>query len=278
LNGGLSIFPGWGKRADNPGRRSAAGLCGLCQSHPGQFPGSERFSRRRDDTTGQESRRNQRAVPITIQANAAQLFTADGKSVLGVHANGGLIGKTAPAAPGEIIVVYATGLGPTSPALIPGQSRQRRPALSRCRGLLSAAIPRPWSRPASYRESGMYTVTVQVPSNAANGDLPLILQVGRPVQRRHPHGSEVMSQIRDHSRIGTRRRGARLKTDQRSSGGKSRGPRWGRLVSPDEDPATSGGREPISGAMDGDCHRESRQTNQPARLSQPCLRSLAGPT
>ena len=33
------------------------------------------------------------AVPLTIQANAPQLFTIDGKNVLGTHANGALLGK-----------------------------------------------------------------------------------------------------------------------------------------------------------------------------------------
>ena len=40
-------------------------------------------------------------MPITIQANAPQLFTVDGKNVLGAHANGSLLSKSAPAAPGE---------------------------------------------------------------------------------------------------------------------------------------------------------------------------------
>src|SRR5260370_624843 len=60
------------------------------------------------------------ALPITVQASAPQLFTSDGKSVLGVHTSSVLLGKAAPSAPGETIVVYGTGLGVTSPALIPG--------------------------------------------------------------------------------------------------------------------------------------------------------------
>jgi len=107
-----------------------------------------------------------------------QLFTATEKACW-AFTRCGLIGKTAPAAPGEIIVVYATGLGPTSPALIPGQSPTEAAGLVTLAGLLSAAITATVVS-ASVRtgESGMYTVTVQVPSNAANGDLPLILQVG----------------------------------------------------------------------------------------------------
>src|SRR5436190_18482854 len=61
-------------------------------------------------------------MPITVTANAPQLFTLDGKNVLGTHANGTTLGKaglipsttTAPAAPGETILIYGTGLGPTA--------------------------------------------------------------------------------------------------------------------------------------------------------------------
>src|SRR5450759_2718449 len=61
------------------------------------------------------------ATTITVAAAAPQLFFAsDGKSVLGTHTNGNLVGKAAPAAPGETIVIYGSGLGPTTPALITG--------------------------------------------------------------------------------------------------------------------------------------------------------------
>src|SRR5260370_21030015 len=60
------------------------------------------------------------ALPITVQASAPPVITSDGKSVLGVHTSSVLLGKAAPSAPGETIVVYGTGLGVTSPALIPG--------------------------------------------------------------------------------------------------------------------------------------------------------------
>src|SRR5262245_1427119 len=49
------------------------------------------------------------ATPITVATAAPQLFTVDGKNVLGSHVSGSLLGKTTPAAPGETIVVYGTG-------------------------------------------------------------------------------------------------------------------------------------------------------------------------
>jgi uncharacterized protein (TIGR03437 family) len=119
------------------------------------------------------------AVPITIQANAPQLFTLDGKNVAGTHANGGLLGKTSPAVPGETIVVYGTGLGPTSPALIPGQVPTESASLATLPqvtiGGASATVAFAGVVPGT---AGVYQINVQVPAGAANGDLPLIVQVG----------------------------------------------------------------------------------------------------
>ena len=119
------------------------------------------------------------AVPITVQANAAQLFTSDGKSVLGAHANGTLLGKAAPAAPGESIVIYGTGLGAASPALIPGVVPSDASPLATLPqvtiGGTQATVSFAGVVPGT---AGVYQINVQVPSGAANGDLPLIVQVG----------------------------------------------------------------------------------------------------
>lgn len=119
------------------------------------------------------------AVPLTVNASAGQLFTSDGKSVLGTHANGGLVGTTSPAAPGETIAIFGTGLGATSPALIPGQVPTAAASLATlpkvtiggATATVSAAVVVPGS-------AGVYQVNVQVPPDAANGDLPLVLTIG----------------------------------------------------------------------------------------------------
>jgi uncharacterized protein (TIGR03437 family) len=119
------------------------------------------------------------AATITVAANAPQLFTADGKSVLGSHGNGTLLSKTAPAAPGETIIVYGTGLGPTSPALIPAQVPTVAASLATLPqvtiGGAAATVAFAGVVPGT---AGVYQINVQVPSSAANGDLPLIVTVG----------------------------------------------------------------------------------------------------
>ena len=119
------------------------------------------------------------AAPITVSTSAPQLFTADGKNVLGAHASGTLLGKTSPAAPGETIVVYGTGLGATNPALIPGVVPVDAASLATLPqvtiGNSSATVVSAAVVPGS---AGVYQINVQVPSDAVSGDLPLIVKVG----------------------------------------------------------------------------------------------------
>jgi len=61
--------------------------------------------------------------PVSIpMGNAAPaLFQMDANTVIATHGNGPLVTMDSPAAPGEVVVLYATGLGITSPPAIPNQ-------------------------------------------------------------------------------------------------------------------------------------------------------------
>jgi uncharacterized protein (TIGR03437 family) len=60
------------------------------------------------------------AVQITLVAAAPALFQADATTVIATHGNGPLVTAESPASPGEVVVLYATGLGETAPAAISG--------------------------------------------------------------------------------------------------------------------------------------------------------------
>jgi len=60
-------------------------------------------------------------VSVTLGAAAPALFQQDAQTVIATHGNGPLVTAASPAKSGEIVVLYATGLGVTSPALIPNQ-------------------------------------------------------------------------------------------------------------------------------------------------------------
>ncbi len=127
------------------------------------------------------------AVPITIQANAPQVFTLDGKNAFATHMDGALIGpmgllpsiSTTPAAAGEVIEVYCTGMGATNPALIPGQlptsaaTPNTPPQVTIGGGMATVS-----SAGVVPGAAGLYQMTVQVPLGAVNGALAFIIQVG----------------------------------------------------------------------------------------------------
>ena len=130
-----------------------------------------------------------RQVPITVQANAPQLLSVDGTYVSAVHSNGSLIGKpgllasggitTTPAAPSETIVLFGTGLGATNPALIPGQMPTEAATLVTLPQVSIGGAPATVTSAAILPNApGVYQLKVQVPANAANGDQPVVVQVG----------------------------------------------------------------------------------------------------
>jgi uncharacterized protein (TIGR03437 family) len=61
------------------------------------------------------------SVAITLEESAPGLFEADDHFVIATHGNGPVITADSPAAPGEVVVLYATGLGPTSPLTPPNR-------------------------------------------------------------------------------------------------------------------------------------------------------------
>ena len=63
-------------------------------------------------------------VTIALASAAPVLFQSDATTIAATHGNGPLVTQTTPAQRGEVVVLYATGLGATSPATIPNQIPQ----------------------------------------------------------------------------------------------------------------------------------------------------------
>ncbi|HLK18138.1 MAG TPA: hypothetical protein VKT81_04245 [Bryobacteraceae bacterium] len=61
------------------------------------------------------------AIKITLAAASPALFQLDSKTAVAIHPDGTVITDKAPAKPGEIIILYATGLGQTLPPVPYGQ-------------------------------------------------------------------------------------------------------------------------------------------------------------
>lgn len=62
------------------------------------------------------------AIPIVLTTVAPAMFQTDANTVLAEHLNGQIVSTDSPAQPGELVVLYATGLGPTLPAAIPNEA------------------------------------------------------------------------------------------------------------------------------------------------------------
>lgn len=113
------------------------------------------------------------------------LSAENGRYAVAFHADGRLVGKpgliagldSAPAVPGETIVLYGTGFGPTQPALTPGV------AVSSPAGLASPArvyFGDTRAEEVSYAGAifnGVYQVNVKVPGLSSSGDVAIAVEV-----------------------------------------------------------------------------------------------------
>ena len=61
------------------------------------------------------------SVSIQLNNTSPGFFIWDGNNAVAVHLTGQAISATAPAVPGEIVVIYAAGLGRTAPDTVAGQ-------------------------------------------------------------------------------------------------------------------------------------------------------------
>jgi uncharacterized protein (TIGR03437 family) len=60
-------------------------------------------------------------INIVLDSVAPAMFQLGGTVVLAAHLDGTIISSDAPARRGEVVVIYATGLGPTAPPAIPNR-------------------------------------------------------------------------------------------------------------------------------------------------------------
>jgi uncharacterized protein (TIGR03437 family) len=111
------------------------------------------------------------AIPIMLLNAAPSFFQSDAITVLGIHLNGATISAASPAMPGEIVVLFASGLGPTNPAAIPDQIPEIAATvtpLSSFSMLINGAVVSP--QQILYAGvvptfAGLFQINVQLPGN-----------------------------------------------------------------------------------------------------------------
>jgi uncharacterized protein (TIGR03437 family) len=116
---------------------------------------------------------------------APGLFAFDGRYVAAQHPDYTYVAKpgllqgvvSRPAAPGEVIILYGTGFGPTLPAILAGEivtvaAPLANPAVVRI-GNTNAEVQ--W---AGISAAGLWQFNVKVPEHLADGDAPVVAEVG----------------------------------------------------------------------------------------------------
>jgi len=111
------------------------------------------------------------------------IFNND-KYIASRHADFSLLGPTSlfpgastPAKPGEVILLFGTGFGPTSPAITNGQVLTGAPALTNAVTVQIGGVAVTPSF-AGLSATGLYQINVQVPAAAPNGDVPVVATIG----------------------------------------------------------------------------------------------------
>lgn len=86
---------------------------------------------------------------------------------------------TVPAKPGEVVILWATGFGPTSPAVPDGRlpAGQIASVLNVPSILIGNVAARVIAAALSPEFPGLYQIAIQVPSSLPDGDLPIVAQV-----------------------------------------------------------------------------------------------------
>jgi uncharacterized protein (TIGR03437 family) len=115
---------------------------------------------------------------VTAQKNqfAPAFFTLDGTHVAALHADYSVVTQTAPAMPGETILLYGTGFGPTTPALPTGQTVSAAAPLANSVQISIGGVA-VTAGFAGLAGSGLYQFNVTVPS-LPNGDATLLANIG----------------------------------------------------------------------------------------------------
>ncbi|HEV8147657.1 MAG TPA: hypothetical protein VGP79_14805 [Bryobacteraceae bacterium] len=111
-------------------------------------------------------------ITIALEATAPSLFQTDVRTILATHGNGSVATHDAPARRGEIITLWATGLGPTIPPAISNQIPQAAAPLQRSadfRVLLNGVAAPPESlRYAGVAPgfAGLFQINFRIPDDA----------------------------------------------------------------------------------------------------------------
>jgi len=127
---------------------------------------------------------------VTAQQFGPAFFLWTGKYVVATHqdfsyaAKRGLFGSsspTIPAKPGEVIVLWGTGFGPTDPAIAAGVLAPADKIYSTANPVMvtvGTAAAQVYGSVLAPGFAGLYQIAIQVPSSTPDGDIPIKAYIG----------------------------------------------------------------------------------------------------
>ena len=124
-------------------------------------------------TDGQQSN----AITAQEQTFAPSFFTTGGGAIVAAeHANYTLVSTSQPAAPGETILLFGTGFGPTNPVSPTGQLVTTAAPLANSVQITIGGVTVPAA--SNLVESGVYQFNVTVPATLPNGNAAVVASIG----------------------------------------------------------------------------------------------------
>jgi uncharacterized protein (TIGR03437 family) len=117
------------------------------------------------------------ALKTQEQQFAPSFFTTGGGTIVAAeHANYTLVSTSQPAAPGETILLFGTGFGPTNPVSPTAQLVTTAAALANSVQITIGGVTAPAA--AYLVESGVYQFNVTVPATLPSGNAAVLASIG----------------------------------------------------------------------------------------------------
>ena len=117
-------------------------------------------------------------MPVAVVAANPGVFTTDGTTGVILHGVGNQpITATSPAAKGEVVVIYATGLGAVSPTPADGAAAGASQTAAKTTvsiGGIAGSVQYAGMAPGLV---GLYQVNVEIPASVASGSVPVVITI-----------------------------------------------------------------------------------------------------
>lgn len=123
--------------------------------------------------------RRSAAVGLTLLSHSPGIFTVEGNSrPAAVKQGGAPVSEQNPATPGETVIVFAAGLGPTNPTAATGAPSPVASTTTQPRLTIAGQAAEIFYSGLTPGFVGTYQVNLRVPASLAEGTHPLILEIG----------------------------------------------------------------------------------------------------